>query len=67
MYAFCMQKLCHMYTANVAIQNINKIYLSFRLTLLYNVVYEIYERAMTAKFRMQNLYKSLCFCQASRT
>ena len=56
-----------MYTANVAIQNVNKIYLTFRLTLLYNVVYEIYERAMTAKFRVQNLYKSLCFCQASRS
>ena len=67
MYAFCMQKLCHMCTANVAIQNVNKIYPTFRLTLLHNVVYKIYERAMTAKFCIQNLYKSLCFCQASRT
>ena len=67
MYAFCMQKLCHMCTANVAIQNVNKIYPTFRLTLLYNVVYKIYERAMAAKFCIQNLYKSLCFCQASRT
>ena len=60
-----MQKLCNMYAANVAIQNVHKIYPTFWLTLLYNVVYKIYERAMTGKFCIQNLCKSLCFCQAS--